>query len=262
MRLREAITAAVLACATLAGCGRPGVPQEPSSQGPAVCAKCGRPVLPGHDCQAVDRCATCEREVRRGHVCGETSICRASDPTHPECVFEVGHEHIHGVTHRCPFCRQEVAENHMRNEVGRCLTQFCRGCETDVVRPDYAEGLLREKVLHVCGVTHFCPKCMTEVADNHICDVTRYCATCRRDVSFPFCAECRTVLGETREESRLLLERLHPVDAKGNPLDPGPILVHCEKCKKDVRVLDHVCFETEFCPRCRREMPLEHSDEE
>lgn len=188
-----------------------------------------------------------------------THICRELEP---KCRFEVGHGHKHGVTHWCGNCRSEVAANHMRNEVGRCLTRFCGTCGADVVRPDAAERLLRAKVLHVCGVTHYCPRCMTEVANNHVCDVTRYCATCKRDVSFPFCAECRTVLGSNRVERCLLLERLHPADEKGNPLDPGPIQAPCAKCRKEVRVLDHVCFVTEFCPRCRRESSLDHSDEE
>lgn len=166
------------------------------------------------------------------------------------------------MTHWCSNCRAEVAANHMRNEVGRCLTRFCGTCGFDAVRPDAAERLLRAKVLHVCGTTHYCPKCMTEVAENHLCEITRYCPTCRRDVSFPYCEVCRGVLGGSRAERCMLLERLHPVDEGGSPTDPAPVVVPCARCKKDVRAMDHACFKTEFCPRCRREMPIDHSDGE
>ncbi|GEM_PF-3106745 len=237
----------------LAGCGPGAPPPAPSASGEKTCPTCGRRSESGHDCLAVDRCLTCGRDVRRGHLCTITSICRLGDP---ECLFEVGREHQHGVTHWCGNCRTEVAANHMRNEVGRCLTRFCGTCGYDAVRPDSAERLLGGKVLHVCGVTHFCPKCMTEVAGNHLCDVTRYCATCKRDVSFPYCAECRSVVGASRTARCELLERLRFKEGA------DPVLAPCPRCKRDVKVLDHACFVTEFCPRCRRESPLEHSDEE
>ncbi|MEK7866125.1 MAG: hypothetical protein AAB434_05535 [Planctomycetota bacterium] len=244
--------AALLVSWALVGCGPDAPTAAPSASGENGCPTCGRKVEDGHDCDPADRCLTCRRDVRRGHLCGVTSICRLGNP---KCVFEVGHEHAHGVTHWCSNCRAEVAAGHMRNEVGRCLTRFCRACGFDAVRPDSAERLLGGKVLHVCGVTHFCPKCMTEVAENHVCDVTRYCATCKRDVSFPYCAECRAVVGASRSTRCEILERMRFQGAE-------PVVLPCPRCKKDVKVLDHVCFVTEFCPRCRRESPLDHSDEE
>lgn len=263
--------AALLLAMLVGGCGPDAPPPDPGASQANGCPTCGRKIEAGHDCDAADRCLTCGRDVRRGHLCAVTSVCRLGAP---KCLFEVGHDHLHGATylpdpgksrpdaipravttHWCSNCRSEVAANHMRNEVGRCLTRFCRACGFDAVRPDSAERLLGGKVLHVCGVTHFCPKCMTEVAENHLCDITRYCATCKRDVSFPYCAECRTVVGTSRTARCELLERLRFPGA-------APVMQPCPRCKKDVRVLDHACFVTEFCARCRRESPLDHSDEE
>jgi hypothetical protein len=227
-----------------------GMAQGVSLQDVFICPQCGLAGVKNHICSVTKYCSVCRKDVGSGHICAMTWFCST-------CNRDAGAKHVCGVTSVCRFCRREVASNHqVRN--GRCITAFCPACGLDTASeaccPNCGAGLSGAAgssparcdscstrfviVAHVCGVTHFCPKCRRESGGNHICGKTDFCATCKAEVeSAAFCMTCMTRMPDATAGAAAL----------------------CPTCRVLVVPVRHTCGKTFFCAECRCEQPTGHN---
>jgi phage FluMu protein Com len=220
-----------------------------------ACEKCGELAGENHDCRLTHYCSICRRDIGEEHVCGVTTLCTT-------CYAEKGSQHECLLTSFCKLCRTDVAANHLyERSTRKCFTSYCPGCKADVGK------------WHICGVTHFCPRCRREVAGNHVCDLTRLCAECNVEVAREvLCGRCGKALSRAEgPEAGLELvcpncgvrkEKSSyrwgiPIDCEGCGVKGVLPAVKCRWCGETCPPVTHQCGVTHFCPKCKKEVPLD-----